>query len=366
MMFWLVIASLAVVVLALARRRETREAPAHQLASEKYGRKGSKGRADVTASAPPIEPLAGFDLEQTKPKEFRPFKPIYHITMGLQASNPSELITMDQDYGEKMEFRRKTIASHPDTVVGAVQPDGLAPAQELYAYLLAEYLPTRYPSVFSLEDDGATLRNHVTGCVCPTAPPADVELLLRTLGETVEDDIFVLVRTPGGEHRMVAFVCCHPAGFDPAAKLGMVLAEIHGPVPSYEKIGPSMERFFAKLQVGEVVKRLNWAITTESQLFTPSAYHVHEGDEVQKDEEVDIEKTRLRVELQSLSRLPKTKAVIFSFKSYLYPVTDIKAEGLGPGLADAIEGLKKGNAPGMWTYKGAMRWGKAVCEYLRS
>lgn len=177
--------------------------------------------------------------------------------VGLQASNPSELITMDQDYGEKMEFRRKTIASHPDTVVGAVQPDGLAPAQELYAYLLAEYLPTRYPSVFSLEDDGATLRNHVTGCVCPTAPPADVELLLRTLGETVEDDIFVLVRTPGGEHRMVAFVCCHPAGFDPAAKLGMVLAEIHGPVPSYEKIGPSMERFFAKLQVGEVVKRLN-------------------------------------------------------------------------------------------------------------
>lgn len=336
------------------------------MASEKYGRKGSKGRADVTASAPPIEPLAGFDLEQTKPKEFRPFKPIYHITMGLQASNPSELITMDQDYGEKMEFRRKTIASHPDTVVGAVQPDGLAPAQELYAYLLAEYLPTRYPSVFSLEDDGATLRNHVTGCVCPTAPPADVELLLRTLGETVEDDIFVLVRTPGGEHRMVAFVCCHPAGFDPAAKLGMVLAEIHGPVPSYEKIGPSMERFFAKLQVGEVVKRLNWAITTESQLFTPSAYHVHEGDEVQKDEEVDIEKTRLRVELQSLSRLPKTKAVIFSFKSYLYPVTDIKAEGLGPGLADAIEGLKKGNAPGMWTYKGAVRWGKAVCEYLRS
>ncbi|KAI6375134.1 hypothetical protein MCOR25_003028 [Pyricularia grisea] len=345
MISWLLVAFVAVVVLIWTRRRESKEAHTHALASEKHGRNGSKRRADAKTFDSRIEPLAGFDLEQTKPKDFRPFKPIYHITM---------------------EFRRKTIASHPETVVGAVQPDCLAPSQELYAYLLAEYLPTRYPSVFKLEDDGKTLRNHVTGRTCSTVPPSDVELLLRTLGETVEDDIFILVRTPGGEHRMVAFVCCHPAGFNPAAKLGMVLADIHGPVPSYEKIGPSMERFFAKLEVGEVVKRLNWAITTESQLYTPSAYHVHEGDEVQKDEDVDIEKTRLRVELQSLSRLPKTRAVVFSFKSYLYPVTDIKAEGLGPGLADAIEGLKKGNAPGMWTYKGAVRWGKSVCEYLRS
>lgn len=58
--------------------------------------------------------------------------------------------------------------------------------------------------------------------------------------------------------------------------------------------------------------------------------------------------------------------VLFSFKTYLYPVRDLKIEGLGPELVDAIEGLKKGNAPGMWKYKSAIRWGKSVCEYLRS
>jgi len=57
---------------------------------------------------------------------------------------------------------------------------------------------------------------------------------------------------------------------------------------------------------------------------------------------------------------------MFSFKTYLYPITQIKAEGLGPSVADAIEGLTKGNAAGMWTYKGAIRWGKSVCAYLRS
>lgn len=74
----------------------------------------------------------------------------------------------------------------------------------------------------------------------------------------------------------------------------------------------------------------------------------------------------MRVELQTLSRLPRTRAVLFSFKTLLYTLEEIKAEGLGPQLADAIDGLGKGNAPEMHIYKGAVRWGKAVNAFLRS
>lgn len=282
--------------------------------------------------------------------------------MGVQASSSSDLIVIDQDYAEKMEYRRKVMQESLETVVGAV-PEGLAPAQELYTHLLADYLPARYPDMFSLDEDKQTFHSHVTGHNCSTVPPQDVVQLLRLLGEIVEDDLFLLVQTPTG-HRLVAFVCCHPSGFDPSAKLGQVLADIHKPVPGYEKIGPSMERFFARLKVGEVVRRLNWAISTDPQLFTPAAHQVRDKDVV--DEEVDIDKARLRVELQSLSRLAQTSAVLFSFKSYLYPLMEVKAEGMGPELADAIDGLGKGNAPGMTTYKGVARWGKSICEYLRS
>lgn len=80
----------------------------------------------------------------------------------------------------------------------------------------------------------------------------------------------------------------------------------------------------------------------------------------------DRAKSRMRVELQTLSRLPETRAILFSFKTHLYTLEEIKAEGLGPQFADAIDGLKQGNAPDMWTYKGAVRWGKKVKEYLRS
>ena len=49
----------------------------------------------------------------------------------------------------------------------------------------------------------------------------------------------------------------------------------------------------------------------------------------------------------------------------MYPLADIKAEGLGPQLAGAIDGLRMGNAPAMWVYKGGVGWGRAVGEFLK-
>lgn len=45
---------------------------------------------------------------------------------------------------------------------------------------------------------------------------------------------------------------------------------------------------------------------------------------------------------------------------------DIKLEGLGDELADAIEGLQTGNVPEMNVYKRGAVWGEAAKEFLRS
>ncbi|RSL77801.1 hypothetical protein CEP51_008746 [Fusarium floridanum] len=109
-----------------------------------------------------------------------------------------------------------------------------------------------------------------------------------------------------------------------------------------------MERFFRKLQVGKSVKRMNWVVQTHGDLINTSGNHIKDGDEFVTDEEIDCSKAHLRIELQTLTRLPQTRFVLFSFKTYLYPLKDVKEEGSGPALADAIEGLKTGNAPGMF------------------
>lgn len=56
---------------------------------------------------------------------------------------------------------------------------------------------------------------------------------------------------------------------------------------------------------------------------------------------------------------------MFAFKTYLYPLSEIKAEGLGEDLAVAIDGLKGGSVPGIHRYKKAIVWGEAVKAYLR-
>jgi len=78
------------------------------------------------------------------------------------------------------------------------------------------------------------------------------------------------------------------------------------------------------------------------------------------------DQTFLRSERQTLHRLPKSRALVFAFKTYLYPIKDIKQEGLGEELASAIDGLRTGNAPGMHFYKRAVVWGAAVKRFLRS
>ncbi|KGQ06924.1 hypothetical protein BBAD15_g7764 [Beauveria bassiana D1-5] len=325
--------------------------------------------AEKHAKTQEITPLEGLDWENEEPKQLRPFKPTYHITMALRADTPQELITIDRDYRSRVLLRRSLLAQHPSTVHGCTAP-GAAAVRELYTHLLTTHLPARYPTIFQLVGSGSLLHNAATGATHPTTPPDDdsggAEAALRVLGETVEEDLFLLRETPRG-HESTAFVCCFPAGFDPSEKLGRLLSEIHAPVPGYDKIGASMERFFGKLEVGKSVKRMNWTVQTHDQLFNCKANHDLAGqDSSTPDQNVDISQTFVRIELQTLTRLPQTRAILFSFKTYMYPVQQIKSEGGGPAFADAVEGLATGNAPGMRTYKGSVRWGKAVCEYLRS
>ncbi|KAL1838805.1 hypothetical protein VTJ49DRAFT_2198 [Mycothermus thermophilus] len=404
---------------------------------------GEAGRTPTSTSWPDVEPLTDFDWTSTPPAIFRPFKPVFNITMAIQASTPSNLITIDRNYLDRVTSRRRLIAAHGPAVVGVLPTARAVQAvRDLYAYLLGFYLPRRFPSMFELTP-GQIPEPHEFSSSSPTSPssdlreklekkdrtrvffhnkithrqsplnppPSDPLEMLRILGETVEDDLFLVLRDgsdsdpaacdgggDGGsrgqqqQHRAVAFVCCHPAGFDPSEKLGKRLVDIHAPVPGYEKIQASMERFFGRLEVGRPVRRVNWGIQTHPNLYAPASHAPPQASSAvsgaSSDEDdsnntnFDMHETHLRVELQTLTRLPRSTTttsnsesghdrsdkgpILFSFKTHLYPLTALRAEGHGPDLADAIEGLRYGNAPAMWEYKGAERWGRGVCEFLRS
>lgn len=174
---------------------------------------------------------------------------------GIERATSSELIVIDKHYLDRLRNRSKVLAAHPELALGAL-PDVrvLDAVQELYSYLTATYLPTRYPSMFSASK--GSFHNLVTGAVFSLDPPKDPLEGLRRLGQAIEDDLFLLQREDEG-HRCVAFLSTMPSGFNPSHKIGKLLKDIHGPVPSYDKIALSMERAFAKLQAGRSIKRIN-------------------------------------------------------------------------------------------------------------
>jgi hypothetical protein len=145
-----------------------------------------------------------------------------------------------------------------------------------------------------------------------------------------------------------------------------------------------MDRYFAALPVGKIVKRANWSINTTGPLFLLEGNHMTPAEAraaAEAEKHIDLEKTVLRCERQTLHRLPDTGALVFAFKvrvvclgrchyingpqTYQYPIKELRDEGSGEMLAEAIDGLRLGSVPGIAVYKRQVVWGEKVKAFLR-
>lgn len=241
--------------------------------------------------------------------------------LALENLEPSELIPMDKTYKERMALRRQLLKEHYDVVLGVNRgkfgeedPRTRAAVNELYGFVMGTYLPTRYPRMFKLLettfDSGRTtlVQNLVTKEMFPItlSPNRPTISALETLAKSVDEEMLILLpeinspsfkekgkksqndeessssSTSDGEDRkyvLEAYATCFPSGFDTRTKLGARLSGIHEPVPGYkQKLEKSMDRFFDKLEVGKFVKRANWTVTTDAELFSAFG-KVHGGQE---------------------------------------------------------------------------------------
>jgi Protein of unknown function (DUF3445) len=209
---------------------------------------------------------------------------------------------MDKTYPTRLTYRRRILEQNPTIALGIHNDKRIRPAvSELYTFLTGTYLPIRYPSMFQVHhtefEDGkaAMLYNLTTNEMIPTSasgPSTATNTLLRTLGRHIDEDFLLLLpETTGGAKKqdakyvLEAYVSCAPSGFNPAEKLGKKLRDIHGPVPGYaQKLEASMDRFFARLEEGKYVKRANWSISMDGDLFLPGAgtNHAAEGEVVRE------------------------------------------------------------------------------------
>ena len=270
---------------------------------------------------------------------------------GLSKSDINGIIQIDSSYPERIRSRQDIIRQYP----GAVDclDSAVAMLNEFYEFLIQKYLPRRYSTVFRLDSTGFT-ENLVTNERLPLTAPTDRHETLRLINRNVDEDFLMLLPSPDGDgYSLQSFIWTYSVGFDPQEKLGMKLRDAHGPVPGYkEKITLAMDRYFGKLEPGNIKTRTNWSVTTNDNLCERGEFHLYPDQDVTETEtNFEVENCYLRCELQSLFALPKSGGRILTVHTYLYPLQEVKDAGLGLEMAEAIDGLKNGNVPGFHRYK---------------
>lgn len=125
-----------------------------------------------------------------------------------------------------------------------------------------------------------------------------------------------------------------------------------------EKLALSMDRFFQKMRVDSPVMRFNYAIDNSSELF-----HIHSHHNLKPEEQdpVDLDGLFLRVERQYLQRLPKTRGIIFSIRTYITPIREVTKD---KEVARALRTSVNSYGPELSAYKNKPLWENVLAEHL--
>lgn len=254
-------------------------------------------------------------------------------TMGLNALAADDWLWVDDRFAEEVAERARLVAERPDQVM-AMLPGAEPAVEELLAAVLAVM----------------TARGHA-------APPEAAPL--ARLGVAAQEDFCVLQRRADGAYALTAAVLCFPAHWRLRDKIGRPLAEIHAPVPGFaDRLGAPVARFLASLRVERPVWRANWSVVESPALFHPGQRQA--VPDLTADNAGD--RLWLRVERQTLRRLPVTGAVVFAIRTLVEPLArTVRRPGAARAMADRFAGMDDATA----AYKGLPLMRQPLLAYLR-
>jgi hypothetical protein len=251
----------------------------------------------------------------------------YALALGVRALRPGEtLIEVDVPrYAEELARKEALLAARP-----GVRSQALPGSEALQWETLEEVLPlmaSQSPAHFALEvEEGGRWRwrNHLLGTET-IFTPGDAGSLprppLEWLGRQVQEDLLLLDGHQQG-FPLVAGVLCFPSGWSLEEKLGQSLLAVHEPVPGFgEAVGVSTLKLLEGLKAGRPVTRCNWALTVTDRLDMepwswPEWEHLYQG--ITPDNAG--QRCFLRLERQTLTVMPRTRAILFTIHTYRAPV----------------------------------------------
>lgn len=178
----------------------------------------------------------------------------------------------------------------------------------------------------------------------------------------VQEDLCLMSLDDIGKYVLTAGSVCFPLRWELRDKMGLPMAGIHHPVPAYdEKLASPADRFMTGLKPHKPSWRCNWSIVDSPDLYLKQRRHKQGFD---NSITADNAGTRLwiRSERQTLRKLPKTRDVLFTIRTYIKPLSVLEnLPAVAAGLAQALEKLP----PEMRSYKNQLPIREALLGYLK-
>ena len=237
--------------------------------------------------------------------------------------------------GEDAPSERKDalFAAGPDTVWGEL--DGSRPGQAEAARMV-------------LAAAGGTLD--------PSLPP------LLAAARLISDDL-VLMERRGGVWTATAVSLCAGTFFTAAQALGLSLDGLHGPAaPGVdETMRTRMRRMFDHMPEGKVLERRNWTVVSDPALSIPDPGPMRAAIPAIDPGEAG-EKVLIRVERQTLRRLPSSGGVLFTIRVWRHPLNGLRGD---PARLAAFASAWRNADPRFRDYKKLHLYDALVEAYLR-
>lgn len=275
---------------------------------------------------------------------------VYKPSMGIKPLTMDQWLEVDELLVPNLELKRQLVEEHYDTVIQQYETanDAILETEDE----ITRHLSAHFPDLYELNGNQFTVKTIQRTFEIDQDPKA---ALKRIAQYTQEDFCLLSAKAPV---ILEAGTVCFPSRWKIADKIGKGSPGIHTPVPKFaETIGKPTASFLEMIPKDKPVWRMNWTLHDSYDLFCPEAHESHKH----LTKENILDETYIRIERQTLRRLPKTEYVLFSIRTYIYSValaaSDEKRKEL---LRKTLEGLPEDVA----FYKGMRKFFPLLKESL--
>lgn len=266
--------------------------------------------------------------------------------MGLRPLDLRDWVEVDEDFDVMWDEQRALLAARHDEVI-AIAEDGDAATFDACSELLdvlARHLADVEPDRFTLRGGWVEVAGRDERIPwSPTTLHATGHHPIEAAGRLTQEDWCIQLPDSDGAWRLVAASVCFPTRWVLREKIGRSMRAVHAPVAGYEaQLADPVDRFFDQIDVTRPRWRANWNLMDDQALYQPGGKFRTAPSSTLRPDTV-AERVWLRVERQTLRRLPGSGAVVFGIRIHQDPLGALsdRPEDLAR-LAATIESLPPG------------------------